>query len=224
MKFFYLLFFFTEKNWFESQQQQQQQENAEGENEEEIEIPSVPADPNLSDRCEVCHDKFDQFYNEEKEEWHLKMAIRVEDKTYHPLCYDDYKATLITPDTSFDQSVTEEKKDVEQEEPKTEQKEIVKDEIKEEEVEVKQNENDDSVEEVKIEDPDIEIVTEAVEEIIVDDYEDNEDEMRENEDNKELEIDFTKVKIKQEPLDEDEAKILDEMKNEPIDAGKVIFL
>lgn len=56
-----------------------------------MEIPSVPADPDSTDECcEVCRDKFDQFFNEEKEEWHLKNAIRVEEKTYHPVCYDDY--------------------------------------------------------------------------------------------------------------------------------------
>lgn len=78
----------TEKNYFD--QQQQQLENASEEAEEEVEIPSVPADPDSTDECcEVCRDKFDQFFNEEKEEWHLKNAIRVDEKTYHPVCYKD---------------------------------------------------------------------------------------------------------------------------------------
>jgi hypothetical protein len=42
----------------------------------------------------VCHDKFEQFYNEEREEWHLRAAIRIDGKTYHPLCYDDYKVSI----------------------------------------------------------------------------------------------------------------------------------
>lgn len=41
--------------------------------------------------CEMCKDKFEQFYNEEKEEWHLRRAIKVEDKIYHPICYEDYQ-------------------------------------------------------------------------------------------------------------------------------------
>ncbi|KAB0796516.1 hypothetical protein PPYR_10577 [Photinus pyralis] len=84
-----------EKNYFENQQ------NPDGTNDdadEEIEIPCVPADPNVPNAaCEVCRDKFEQFYNEEKDEWQLRMAIRVEDKTYHPLCYEDYQASLVDP-------------------------------------------------------------------------------------------------------------------------------
>ncbi|KAK4887613.1 hypothetical protein RN001_003884 [Aquatica leii] len=82
-----------EKNYFENQQ------NPDGVNdepEEEVEIPCVPADPNVQDAaCEVCRDKFEQFYNEEKDEWQLRMAVRVDDKTYHPLCYEDYQASLV---------------------------------------------------------------------------------------------------------------------------------
>ena len=42
----------------------------------------------------MCHDKFEQFYNEEREEWHLRAAVRIDGKTYHPLCYDDYKVRI----------------------------------------------------------------------------------------------------------------------------------
>jgi hypothetical protein len=41
--------------------------------------------------CEICADPFEQFWDEESEEWHLKDAIRVEGKTYHPVCYEDAK-------------------------------------------------------------------------------------------------------------------------------------
>ncbi|XP_061394405.1 uncharacterized protein LOC133329962 [Musca vetustissima] len=61
-------------------------------------IQSCPAGPDDVDRaCDMCQEKFEQFYNEELEEWHLRCAIRVEDKTYHPLCYEDYKASLNPP-------------------------------------------------------------------------------------------------------------------------------
>ncbi|KAK9738323.1 CID domain [Popillia japonica] len=90
-----------EKSYFENQQQSQA-EGAPDEAEEEIEIPSVPADPTVQDaRCEVCQDRFDQFYNEEKEEWHLRMAIRIDGKNYHPVCYEDYQASLM--DTTYDE-------------------------------------------------------------------------------------------------------------------------
>ncbi|KAJ8971726.1 hypothetical protein NQ317_002556 [Molorchus minor] len=92
-----------EKNYFD---QQQQAENIGDETEEEVEIPSVPADPETTDECcDVCSDKFDQFFNEEREEWHLRNAIRIEDKTYHPVCYNDYQQSLA--EQTFDESKVE---------------------------------------------------------------------------------------------------------------------
>ncbi|XP_064215104.1 pre-mRNA cleavage complex 2 protein Pcf11 isoform X1 [Tribolium castaneum] len=85
-----------EKNYFD--QQQLQAEGAGDDVDEEVEVPSVPADPDVQDaHCEVCQDRFDHFFNEEKEEWHLRNAVRVEDKTYHPVCYEDYQASLLEP-------------------------------------------------------------------------------------------------------------------------------
>ncbi|XP_018319947.1 uncharacterized protein LOC108733341 [Agrilus planipennis] len=82
-----------EKSYFENQSHVEGNPNEE---EEEIEIPSVPADKDVQDACcEVCKERFEQFYNEEKEEWHLRMAIRVDGKTYHPLCHEDYLASLV---------------------------------------------------------------------------------------------------------------------------------
>lgn len=80
---------FSAQSWFETQQA------AEGEEKEVQEVPSVCAGENPEDTfCAVCHDKFEQFYNEEREEWHLRAAVRVDGKTYHPLCYDDYKVSI----------------------------------------------------------------------------------------------------------------------------------
>ncbi|RZC34227.1 pre-mRNA cleavage complex 2 protein Pcf11, partial [Asbolus verrucosus] len=100
-----------EKNYFD--QQQSQAEGAGEDGDEEIEIPSVPADPDVQDaHCEVCQDKFDHFFNEDKEEWHLKNAIRVDDKTYHPVCYEDYQTSLLEPmDESREESNQEEIKE-----------------------------------------------------------------------------------------------------------------
>ncbi|PNF20268.1 hypothetical protein B7P43_G14856 [Cryptotermes secundus] len=77
------------KSWFETQQA------AEGEEKEIQEVPSVCAGENPEDAfCAVCHDKFEQFFHDDEEEWHLRSALRVDGKTYHPLCYDDYKRSL----------------------------------------------------------------------------------------------------------------------------------
>lgn len=53
--------------------------------------PSVPTGSDEDSRCQVCHDAFEQFYNEEKEEWHLRPAVNYEKRNYHPLCLEDYK-------------------------------------------------------------------------------------------------------------------------------------
>lgn len=54
--------------------------------------PSVPTgNDDEAAHCQVCHDAFEQFYNEEKEEWHLRPAVSFEDKNYHPLCLEDHK-------------------------------------------------------------------------------------------------------------------------------------
>lgn len=55
------------------------------------EPPSVAAGAFQDHHCALCGDKFNQFYNEDKEEWHLRKAVRHEDKNYHPLCFEDYK-------------------------------------------------------------------------------------------------------------------------------------
>lgn len=72
-------------------------------------VPSCLALPDDSNRiCDVCHDPFEQFYNEETEEWHLRPAIRVEDRTYHPLCYADYQASLTLSESKLSESQDEE--------------------------------------------------------------------------------------------------------------------
>ncbi|XP_006763804.2 PREDICTED: pre-mRNA cleavage complex 2 protein Pcf11 isoform X1 [Myotis davidii] len=64
----------------------------------EKEFQSVPAGPaGAVESCEICQEQFEQIWDEEEEEWHLKNAIRVDGKIYHPSCYEDYQNT-----SSFD--------------------------------------------------------------------------------------------------------------------------
>ncbi|NXN91668.1 PCF11 protein, partial [Rhinopomastus cyanomelas] len=59
---------------------------------------SVPAGPAGSvESCEICREQFEQYWDEEEEEWHLRDAIKVDEKIYHPSCYEDYQKT-----SSFD--------------------------------------------------------------------------------------------------------------------------
>ncbi|XP_017575362.2 pre-mRNA cleavage complex 2 protein Pcf11 [Pygocentrus nattereri] len=60
----------------------------------EREFQSVKAAPDVVDEsCEICQEQFEMYWEEEEEEWHLKNAMRVDGKTYHPSCYEDYKNT-----------------------------------------------------------------------------------------------------------------------------------
>jgi hypothetical protein len=60
-----------------------------------LESSSCPAGPDDVNRsCNMCHDQFEQFFNEETEEWHLRSAIKVDDKFFHPICYEDYKVSI----------------------------------------------------------------------------------------------------------------------------------
>ncbi|XP_058455421.1 uncharacterized protein LOC131432880 [Malaya genurostris] len=147
-----------EKNWFETQQTEQTEFNGDGDQGNrnvDSPLPSCPAGSDEIDkRCHMCHDDFEQFYNEETEEWHLKNAIRVDENTYHPLCYEDYKASLtldesaINVTTEGEQSKMDE--DVEEVKIKTE---VISD-------------ADDSIKEITIDDDDDVIVLPPSEEIV----------------------------------------------------------
>lgn len=76
---------FLAQSWFETEATNNADDAAE---QEEIKsVPAPPGDENVL--CELCRDRFDTFYNEEKEEWHLKPCVFVEEKYYHPFCYED---------------------------------------------------------------------------------------------------------------------------------------
>lgn len=87
-----------EKNFFETQQESSDG-NDDGNsknirNNDTIAIVSCPADAEDVNRvCDMCHDGFEQFFNEETEEWHLRNAIKIDEKVYHPICYEDFKVS-----------------------------------------------------------------------------------------------------------------------------------
>lgn len=66
----------------------------------EKEFQSVPAGPaGVHEICEICQEAFEQYWDEDEEEWHLKNALRVDNTTYHPACYEDYKNASFTDST-----------------------------------------------------------------------------------------------------------------------------
>jgi pre-mRNA cleavage complex 2 protein Pcf11 len=61
-----------------------------------VALPSTPATDSASDderACPVCKEKFEHVFNHDDDEgaWHYKNALRVEDRIFHPLCYEDHK-------------------------------------------------------------------------------------------------------------------------------------
>lgn len=86
-----------EKNFFETQQAESTEQNEDGASKgagitDSSGCFSCPAD-GVNRVCDMCHDEFEQFYNEETEEWHLRNAIKVDEKCYHPICYEDFKVS-----------------------------------------------------------------------------------------------------------------------------------
>lgn len=84
--------FFVAQSWFETEKQNMETENT-GTEElfDETLQPSVPTGSEDDICCQVCREPFVQFYNDEKEEWHLRPAISFESKNFHPLCLEDHK-------------------------------------------------------------------------------------------------------------------------------------
>ncbi|RVE47833.1 hypothetical protein evm_007588 [Chilo suppressalis] len=62
-------------------------------------VPSVKAGALADDNCALCGDKFELFYHDDDDEWHLKDSVRYEDKNYHPECLDCVNkiTTVLTP-------------------------------------------------------------------------------------------------------------------------------
>ncbi|XP_043289393.1 uncharacterized protein [Venturia canescens] len=83
------------QSWFETEKQTAETEGTATEDSpQETTQPSVPTGSDEDSRCQVCHDVFEQFYNEEKEEWHLRPTVTYEGKNYHPMCLEDHKRSL----------------------------------------------------------------------------------------------------------------------------------
>ncbi|XP_014476852.1 PREDICTED: uncharacterized protein LOC106745607 isoform X2 [Dinoponera quadriceps] len=96
------------QSWFETEKQTAETEGvASDDSPQETLQPSVPTGNDEDSRCQVCHDAFEQFYNEEKEEWHLRPAVNHEEKNYHPLCLEDYKRVLEKTTLGLDETAME---------------------------------------------------------------------------------------------------------------------
>ncbi|KAM3958336.1 uncharacterized protein ACR2FA_007662 [Aphomia sociella] len=223
-----------EKNWFETS-------GAEGEGgapaggpggaggpEAAEEAPSVAAGAPRDRHCALCGDTFQQFYNEDKEEWHLRNSVRHEDNNYHPLCFEDYKASLTKEETqnmSTDDDTVEkielpiEIKDVDDIMSQSDNESVVEvvslsveekevpepvEIVEDDEVEVQVDDQDDGDED------DVVFKAEPIVQVDVRDDDDTDDETKEERRHRDeqVKIDFANVRVKIEPVDPDDEPII----------------
>uniref|UniRef100_UPI0037E93CE0 pre-mRNA cleavage complex 2 protein Pcf11 n=1 Tax=Semicossyphus pulcher TaxID=241346 RepID=UPI0037E93CE0 len=99
--------YYTLTDWIEFEEIADLEERAKSQffekvNEEEVqktqaaakekEFQSVKAAKDqVAELCEICQEPFETYWVEEEEDWFLKNAIRVDDKNFHPSCFEDYK-------------------------------------------------------------------------------------------------------------------------------------
>ncbi|XP_068623228.1 pre-mRNA cleavage complex 2 protein Pcf11 isoform X2 [Battus philenor] len=201
-----------EKNWFET--------NATNTDsgiggEVPVEAPSAAAGAPAAAHCALCGDLFPQFYNEDREEWHLRNAVGYNDQHYHPLCLADYKASLAKEEP---EELKEDIADVEKIEPieikDTDEVRLASDdesdvevlEIKEPIVEALEIEEGSDCES---DDDDVVLKAEPVEQVVLEDVDTDDEtcELRKERDRTAME-DFSKVKVKQEPIDPDDEPVI----------------
>ncbi|KAM6986999.1 pre-mRNA cleavage complex 2 protein Pcf11 [Aplochiton taeniatus] len=85
--------------FFEKVNEEVVQKTQEAAKEKEFQSVKAAADV-VDESCEICQEPFENYWEEEEEEWHLKNAIRVDGATYHPSCFEDYKNTSPFMDTT----------------------------------------------------------------------------------------------------------------------------
>ncbi|XP_065337867.1 pre-mRNA cleavage complex 2 protein Pcf11-like isoform X1 [Cloeon dipterum] len=176
---------------FETQAEEEKAEEG------EVEVPSVAATEN-EEHCEVCHEHFENFFAQDKEEWHLRDAVRVEGLVYHPHCYQDLQNRLNNTAESTD--MNESSKEEEAEEPaKVEEPESAEVAPEEEKMEVEQ-------EMAKVEDAE----EDKGQLVKVKSEPHSEDEVPEQTVKAEAEVESTampEVKVKSEPMDFEEEDV-----------------
>ncbi|XP_052752751.1 uncharacterized protein LOC128201097 [Galleria mellonella] len=193
-----------EKNWFETVGAA-----GKGMAEAAAEAPSVAAGALINQHCAVCGDRFQQFYNEDKEEWHLRNSLRHDDDFYHPQCFDDYKASLTKEKPLRESSI--EIEDVDDVMSQSDNESVV-------EVVKTDDRNTQPVETVAMPQPmeddgdedDVVFEAQSVEQVDVEDDADTDDETVEQRRQRDVlaAIDMANVRVKIEPIDPDDEPII----------------
>ncbi|XP_022823855.1 uncharacterized protein LOC111354563 [Spodoptera litura] len=152
---------------------------------------------------------FQQFFNDDEEEWHLRNAIKHKDDYYHPLCFEDYRTSLTKAGEPKVKDIASEAK-VEEEGIETKDVDETAEQSDNESV-VEVIEDPKELDPVEIDDEDdVVFLPEPVVEVVVEDDAETDDELTAEraERDRLAEIDFSKIKVKQEPIDHDDEPIV----------------
>ncbi|KAM4726808.1 pre-mRNA cleavage complex 2 protein Pcf11 [Anableps anableps] len=93
----------AKSQFFEKENEEEVQKNQAAAKEKEFQSVRATKDQ-VGESCEICQEPFETYWVEEEEDWFLKNAVRVDDKNFHPACFEDYKNTSsyldVTPSPS----------------------------------------------------------------------------------------------------------------------------
>ncbi|XP_069362227.1 pre-mRNA cleavage complex 2 protein Pcf11 [Maniola hyperantus] len=197
-----------EKNWFETGGGAEEEPPSDTE-----ESPSAAAGA-PQHHCALCGDRFQQFYNEDREEWHLRNSVRHESQYYHPLCLQDYKTSLTKEEPPKEEEPTVEVADEDKLAEPIEIKDVDDGDESDGEsvVEVVEPETTQPLEVDAIDEgdeDDVVLKAEPVEQVLVEDA-DTDDETQAERDTRDRthQEEYAKVKVKQEPIDPDDEPII----------------
>lgn len=80
----------AKSQFFEKENEEEVQKSQAAAKEKEFQSVRATKDQ-VGECCENCQEPFETYWVEEEEDWFLKNAIKVEDKNFHPSCFEDYK-------------------------------------------------------------------------------------------------------------------------------------
>uniref|UniRef100_A0A8C6MGF6 Pre-mRNA cleavage complex 2 protein Pcf11 n=1 Tax=Nothobranchius furzeri TaxID=105023 RepID=A0A8C6MGF6_NOTFU len=93
----------AKSQFFEKENEEEVQKSQAAAKEKEFQSVRAAKDQ-VGELCEICQESFETYWVEEEEDWFLKNAIRVDEKNFHPACFEDYKNTSsyldVTPSPS----------------------------------------------------------------------------------------------------------------------------
>uniref|UniRef100_A0AAV2J7W2 Pre-mRNA cleavage complex 2 protein Pcf11 n=1 Tax=Knipowitschia caucasica TaxID=637954 RepID=A0AAV2J7W2_KNICA len=80
----------AKSQFFEKENEEEVQKTQAAAKEEEIQSVRATKDQ-VAELCEICQEPFETYWVEEEEDWFLRNALRVDEKNFHPACFEDYQ-------------------------------------------------------------------------------------------------------------------------------------